>query len=248
MAKYFDDSGLVNVYEENNLLADDNSRQLLINSDDPATFSVRCRPLSNTSHILALDPELQTHDWEERMVSHERNGHGPLPSYSSAQSFFFHQQSISPSDGADTPLLGYSNEGDHPEAGCDDSDHCHTRVSKTHNDGVLKQLLVIAEIIGGYFAGSIAVMTDGAHLFADLIGFLVSLFAIWVGQRQPTKKFSFGFHRAEVLGALGSVAIIWVMVGIFIYMASLRVMQQDFTIDANTMIILSSVGVIVNIL
>nr|CAD7568611.1 unnamed protein product [Timema californicum] len=246
MAKYFDDPGLVNVYEENNLLADDNSRQLLIKSDDPATFSVRCRPISNNSHILALDPELQNHDWE-RMVSHESNGHGPLPSYPPAQSSFFHQQSISPSDGADIPLLGFSNEGELPEAGFDDSDHCHTLVSKVHNDGVLKQLLVIAEIIGGYFAGSIAVMTDGAHLFADLVGFLVSLFAIWVGKRQPTKKFSFGFHRAEVLGALGSVAIIWVMVGIFIYMASLRVMQQDFTIDADTMIILSAVGVIINI-
>nr|CAD7397813.1 unnamed protein product [Timema poppensis] len=246
MAKYFDDPGLVNVYDENNLLADDNSRQLLIKSDDPATFSVRCRPLSNNSHIMALDPEIQTHDWE-RMVSHESNGHGPLPSYPPAQSSFFHQQSISPSDGADIPLLGFSNEGELPEAGFDDSDHCHTLVSKAHNDGVLKQLLVIAEIIGGYFAGSIAVMTDGAHLFADLVGFLVSLFAIWVGKRQPTKKFSFGFHRAEVLGALGSVAIIWVMVGIFIYMASLRVMQQDFTIDADTMIILSAVGVIINI-
>ncbi len=51
---------------------------------------------------------------------------------------------------------------------------------------------------GGYFAGSLAIMTDAAHMLSDLAGFLISLFAIWVGSRPPSKGMSFGWHRAGV--------------------------------------------------
>jgi Co/Zn/Cd efflux system component len=51
-------------------------------------------------------------------------------------------------------------------------------------------------VVGGYLAGSLAVMTDAAHLLSDFVGFLVSLVAIWLGRRTPTRRFSFGYFRA----------------------------------------------------
>jgi Co/Zn/Cd efflux system component len=51
-------------------------------------------------------------------------------------------------------------------------------------------------VVGGYLAGSLAVMTDAAHLLSDFVGFLVSLVAIWLGRRTPTRRFSFGYCRA----------------------------------------------------
>jgi solute carrier family 30 (zinc transporter), member 2 len=54
----------------------------------------------------------------------------------------------------------------------------------------------VAEVIGGYFAGSLAVMTDAAHLMSDFVGFLVSLFALWVAKWPPNKHLQFGYHRA----------------------------------------------------
>ena len=51
-------------------------------------------------------------------------------------------------------------------------------------------------ILGGYVANSLAVMTDAAHLLSDFGGFMISLFAIWLGSRKATKKMSFGWHRA----------------------------------------------------
>ena len=39
-------------------------------------------------------------------------------------------------------------------------------------------------------------MTDAAHLLSDFGGFMISLFAIWLGSRKATKKMSFGWHRA----------------------------------------------------
>ncbi len=39
-------------------------------------------------------------------------------------------------------------------------------------------------------------MTDAAHMLSDLAGFLISLCAIWIGSRPPSKKMSYGWHRA----------------------------------------------------
>lgn len=112
-------------------------------------------------------------------------------------------------------------------------------------------------------------MTDAAHMLSDFTSFLVSLFAIWVSARPPSKKMSFGYYRAgkintatlsfqdvlqdililhlEVIGALGSVLIIWILTGILIYMAISRVVKPEYDIDADTMIIVSCIGVIMNI-
>lgn len=49
---------------------------------------------------------------------------------------------------------------------------------------------------GGYFAGSLAVMTDAAHLMVDFTSFLISLCSLWLSSRPPTQALSFGWHRA----------------------------------------------------
>lgn len=42
---------------------------------------------------------------------------------------------------------------------------------------------MIAEIIGGYLSGSLAIVTDAAHMLSDVAGFLISYFAIYMGSR-----------------------------------------------------------------
>lgn len=58
--------------------------------------------------------------------------------------------------------------------------------------------LKLFSFLGGYLANSLAVMTDAAHLLSDFAGFMISLFAIWLGSRKATKKMSFGWHRAGI--------------------------------------------------
>ncbi|XP_068746112.1 proton-coupled zinc antiporter SLC30A2-like isoform X2 [Montipora capricornis] len=91
-------------------------------------------------------------------------------------------------------------------------------------------------------------MTDAAHMLSDFAAFLISLFAIWVAQWLPDKKRTFGYYRAEVLGALVSVLIIWVLTGVLVYLAVQRVITQEFEIDADIMLITAGVGLAVNIL
>ena len=59
---------------------------------------------------------------------------------------------------------------------------------------------------------------------------------------------NFGWHRAEVIGATISVLMIWVVTGILVYVAILRIVNGDYEIDATIMLITSGVGVGVNIM
>ena len=55
-------------------------------------------------------------------------------------------------------------------------------------------------------------------------------------------QMSFGWHRAEVVGAMVSVLLIWVVTGILVYLAVLRVISGDFEIDSTVMLITSGVS------
>ena len=55
------------------------------------------------------------------------------------------------------------------------------------------------------------------------------------------------FFYVEVIGALTSVLLIWVVTGILVYLAVQRVIDQDFEINAEIMLITSGIGVLVNI-
>ena len=59
---------------------------------------------------------------------------------------------------------------------------------------------MICEVVGGYMAHSLAIMTDAAHLLSDTGAYLISIFALFLAERQATAAFSYGFARAEVLG------------------------------------------------
>ncbi|KAL1228853.1 Proton-coupled zinc antiporter SLC30A2 [Trichinella pseudospiralis] len=141
----------------------------------------------------------------------------------------------------------------------DVSNHCHNGSRKIYSTNSRdKRVLLIsiflcfffmaAEIIGGYFAGSLAIMTDAAHLLTDLASFLISLFSMYVASRPATRRMSFGWHRAEVLGALVSVILIWVITGILVYIAIERLIYKTFDIDAKVMMITATVGVLVNLI
>ncbi|XP_055467365.1 proton-coupled zinc antiporter SLC30A2 isoform X1 [Psammomys obesus] len=109
-------------------------------------------------------------------------------------------------------------------------------------------VFMIGEIIGGYLAHSLAIMTDAAHLLTDFASMLISLFSLWVSSRPATKTMNFGWQRAEILGALLSVLSIWVVTGVLVYLAVQRLISGDYEIEGATMLITSGCAVAVNII
>jgi len=106
-------------------------------------------------------------------------------------------------------------------------------------------VFLVAEVVGGIYSHSLGILTDAAHLLSDLTGFSISLFALWIGRRAPTLKLSYGFYRVEVLGALTTVSMIWIVTGILVYVAIERILNP-VTIDGELMFILATFGATVN--
>jgi len=65
-------------------------------------------------------------------------------------------------------------------------------------------------------------MSDAAHMLSDVSAFLVSIFAAWAATQPSTWHYSFGYHRAEILGALVSVLTIWAVTGALVFEAVQR--------------------------
>ena len=103
------------------------------------------------------------------------------------------------------------------------------------------------EFAGGYLARSIAIMSDAAHLLSDFSGFLISMFSIWIGTRPATGGMSFGYHRAEVIGALGSVMLIWGLTVWLVVEAIYRVINP-IRVDGKIMLITAGIGLLVNLI
>lgn len=97
-------------------------------------------------------------------------------------------------------------------------------------------------------SNSLAITTDAVHLLTDLAGFSISLFSIQITGRKPSRKMNFGWYRSEVLGAVTSVLLIWVVTAILVYFAILRILTQNYEIDAEIMLITSGSGVIINLM
>ncbi|CAD5230711.1 unnamed protein product [Bursaphelenchus okinawaensis] len=109
-------------------------------------------------------------------------------------------------------------------------------------------LFMICEIVGGWWAASLAIITDAAHLLTDLASMLISLFSLYLASRPASQRMSFGWHRAEVVGAFVSVFMIWVVTGILVYLAVERIITAKYEIDGEIMAITAAIGVGVNII
>lgn len=102
-------------------------------------------------------------------------------------------------------------------------------------------LFMSAEIVGGILANSLAIMTDAGHLFSDFFGFLVSIISLWIGRRPATRSLSYGYARAEVIGALCSVVIIWGLAALFIYEGVEKILNPR-PVDGKIMFITACFG------
>ncbi|CAL8470548.1 g10090 [Coccomyxa elongata] len=111
---------------------------------------------------------------------------------------------------------------------------------------VLAIIFMIVEVIGGYIANSLAIMTDAAHLLSDVSGFAVALFAGIYAAKKGGSSHSFGYHRIEVLGALASVLATWLVTGVLVFEAVGRIINPS-PVDGKVMFILALVGVVINL-
>ncbi|XP_011039394.1 PREDICTED: metal tolerance protein 1-like isoform X1 [Populus euphratica] len=113
---------------------------------------------------------------------------------------------------------------------------------------VLCIVFMSAEVAGGIKANSLAILTDAAHLLSDVAGFAISLFSLWAAGWEATPRQSYGFFRIEILGALVSMQLIWLLAGILVYETIIRLIHDTGEVDGFLMFLVAAFGLLVNII
>ena len=81
---------------------------------------------------------------------------------------------------------------------------------------ILTALTLVAEVIGGIWTNSLALLSDAAHVFLDLFALLLSLGAIKLASFPTSDTRTFGWHRAEVFASfINGVSVFLMAIGIF---------------------------------
>jgi cobalt-zinc-cadmium efflux system protein len=128
--------------------------------------------------------------------------------------------------------------------------------SHTHNENIklgnsfkigitINILFVIAEALSGYFSNSMALISDAGHNLSDVLALVFSWIAVILAQRQPTRKFTYGFRRSTILIALLNTILLLVAVGFILYETILR-LKEPLQINTSNMMIVAAIGIGVN--
>ncbi|KAF9620672.1 hypothetical protein IFM89_013972 [Coptis chinensis] len=112
---------------------------------------------------------------------------------------------------------------------------------------VLCVIFMGVEVVGGIKANSLAILTDAAHLLSDVAAFAISLFSLWASGWEATPRQSYGFFRIEILGALVSIQMIWLLAGIIVYEAIVRLINGSGEVQGFLMFAVAAFGLVVNI-
>ncbi|KAI4373434.1 hypothetical protein MLD38_011560 [Melastoma candidum] len=138
---------------------------------------------------------------------------------------------------------------------CPFSELENSEAEKGHRKRSLRKLCIlmifcfavmVAEVVGGMKANSLAVLADAAHMLTDIVGLAISLLAVWASGWKATSNYSFGFNRLEVLGALFSMQLIWLLSGLLIYEAFGRLLHEGEAVDGKLMFSVAAFGFAVN--
>ena len=109
----------------------------------------------------------------------------------------------------------------------------------------LTALILIAEVVGGVWTGSLALLSDSAHVFLDLFALGLSFLALRISARPGDDAHTYGYHRLEVLAALANgLTLAFISVGIF-YEAWQR-WQVSSEIKSMEMLVIAVIGLVVN--
>ncbi len=111
---------------------------------------------------------------------------------------------------------------------------------------VLTVIFFLVEVAGGFISGSLSLLGDAWHMLRDIFALLISLSAIKVAERLPTKSRTFGFHRAEIMAAMLN-AILLVGIGIVMIVESAQRLRSPRPVEDAVMLAVAVAGLAANI-
>lgn len=104
----------------------------------------------------------------------------------------------------------------------------------------------LVEAAGGWWSGSLALLSDAGHMFSDCMALGLTAFASWVAKRPPTHRHSYGLLRAEIIAALLN-GLIMLLVILFIVVEAVARLRQPQPVAGAAVMAIAAAGLVVNI-
>ncbi|WP_395043878.1 cation diffusion facilitator family transporter [Flavobacterium sp.] len=110
---------------------------------------------------------------------------------------------------------------------------------------LLNILITSAQVVGGIFSGSLALISDALHNFSDVLTLVFSLYANKLSKRKASLNHTFGFKRAELIAAFVNASTL-IIVALFLIYGAIERFIEPKIIESNLVIWLSILGIAVN--
>ena len=136
-----------------------------------------------------------------------------------------------------------------------DRSHAHGHAGHSHapdNFGfafavgvALNTAFVAAELIFGYAANSLALISDAVHNFSDVVALLLAWGAAELARKRPTQQHTYGYRRASILAALINAGLLLIAVG-GIAVEAINRIQEPAAVSGWTVVLVATLGIVVN--
>ncbi|HEX4458685.1 MAG TPA: cation diffusion facilitator family transporter, partial [Polyangia bacterium] len=140
---------------------------------------------------------------------------------------------------------------DHADHG---HDHAHEHAGERLGDRkrligalVVTAVILVAEVVGGFVAHSLALLSDAGHMFSDAVGMALSLAALLIASRPSDARRTYGWHRVEILAALGN-GVTLVALSILIIYEGLQRLHAAVPVQTTVMMPIAAIGLVANLI
>ena len=104
----------------------------------------------------------------------------------------------------------------------------------------------VVEAIGGWLAGSLALISDAGHMVTDAASFVVALVASALARRPPTQRASYGYARAEVLAAFVNALAMLALI-VWITVEAVRRLLAPMPVVGTAVMVVAALGIAINL-
>lgn len=139
----------------------------------------------------------------------------------------------------------------HSHGSHDSHGHSHAPAEIRHERPLwiafaLTALFMLVEVAGGLWSNSLALLSDAAHMFTDVMALGISLFAVRMARRPADARRTYGYARMEALGALANSGLLFVAAGIILWEALAR-LRAPQPVAQDAMLAVAVLGLVVNL-
>ena len=111
----------------------------------------------------------------------------------------------------------------------------------------LAAVYLVAEVLGGLWTGSLALLADAGHMLSDVAALALALFALWLSDRPSPAARTFGYRRFEILAALTN-GMALAVVATFIVLEAIERFGDPQPVLGLPMLAIAAGGLLVNLL